>query len=503
MSHDYQNEMSLDTRSVDTAGEQAAEATEAETVPVGEKTVTTKKGNATYSRTVGTFGVLPAVEIPIEFARERLAYFQELAIITGSSSNLFTDSRGTNSAAHKSQAKLAEAYMNDIGHLTKARTSYDMLVPLARMAAKAFAKTHEVGQHLGVSDVKGPALGAKHQRALNGAARALHSPLDEFGSLAARSAEMIEARHRMNAANAHLTTVVENFTVVQLRKKYARASARTAEIQKKIEKAKKAVKHVASAAALIAGGAGLAAGVGVVADAAGSEEQTRSTAASVEAIGKGVKSHAGVVETAVGFGMGLYHEQELLRLEVTMTVVRGILDEHERAKAEATIDAAFGNFHAAQLNYANCVRAFSASVNDRRKTMAVLGRLADRRVAPSSRASNASDAMLWVATVMETQAFLTTALDTGTQTEKIVNDATKEVRETRNLQWGLRSDVAGSDNLPRIEGERGPDIVALKRTQHLVSRWMQGAREVDSRVERVAETQGKPVLEMVGYTHDY
>lgn len=513
-SHDYQNEMGTETRSLDTLGEQAAEATTAETAPVHEQKIVTSVGNATYTKTRGTFGVLPQHEIPDDYARERMLYFKNLAIETGTRRNPLNPlDPGTNTAAYKSQKYMAEAYYTDLSSINTAQRQFDLLVPLTAMAAKSFAKAHEIGQLTGFSDQHGPELSAKEQRSLNKAAREHHSPLDEEPSLHAVSLEMRSARHSMEKASIDLSLMVRSSVLKQLLQEYDRATADKAAIQAKIDKAQSIANYLGTAASMVAGGAGFVhehISIGKphpLAGKAPEEHDLRdSSIEGAQSAGKQAHASAGLAGSAVAFGMKLYYEDEFAKIAATQDVLLGLLDKEHARQEQDKVTSAYTAFAVAQSRYAETVSKYQARVNDRRKHMASLGTTADKLVDPKGRDANASDAMLWTATLMETQSFLGTAIDAARETQSTVNAAYRGedgLRSHRHHPWGTLSDMYGPNNTPRKEGEVAPDIVALKQMRNLVTLWLEGAEDVATKVAQAADSQGRPVLEMVGYTAEY
>jgi hypothetical protein len=507
--HDYQNEMSVDTRSIDTAGELAAEATTAKTAPVGEETIVKQVGNQKQSTSRGTFGVLPDIVIPPAYARDKMFEFKNMAIKTGTQRNPLDGSLGERTAAYKTQKKVAEKYLADTQTLEFAQRDYDTLVPLSELAAKSFAKSHAVGELLGFSDQRGPKLGAKEQRAMSKAARRLHSPLGEELSLDAASRDMDAARALLNAATSHLAATARDVTVDNLMKEYEKASTEKRAIEAKIKQAQDGVAFLASAAMLVAGGAGFVhanLSVGRPYPLAGKSadeiDLRNSTVEGMSHIAPG-KATTTIASSAVAFGVKLYYAEQLTRIERTKDVVGSLIVGANEASRRSELDAAFEGFTHAQLHYRDTTLKYQARMNDRRKDMASLGREADRIADPTGRQSKASDALLWATTIMETQSCLSTALACGNSMSTTVNNASRELHANRQQHWGVLSDVYTGSPTPRVEGDRGPDMVALQRMRASVSHWLDGANDVAETIDGVASSQGTPTLEAVGYTAKY
>jgi hypothetical protein len=453
--HDYQNAMSVDTRAIDTAGEQAASQVNAATLPVGTQTIRTDQGNQqTRVETVGTFGVLPPLVIPTDHARERMMWFKELAIATGARRNpLARFAPATETAAYKSQKDMAAAYLNDQASIVQAQQHYDLLVPQTELAARSLAKTNEIVRYTGLGD--GPNPNHREQRALSKAARSVHTPLRDNGSMAQASAKLISAREKMFAAASTLATAVRSETVDKLVEQYGSAKAGREAIAEKIATAQRVVGVLANGASAVVGGAEFVHDH-VLPGAAGTRARSQAEHASAvpeDMIGPkrrqrvkwpmppgyqepkpdgGVKdadlrdssferaskvaghaAKAGKATGVVGFAMSLYYEQEVARLDSQMDVARSLLDAKADLDARTKMEAAFIAFKASQMDYKIELDAYQSTMTDRRKGMAMVGHAADRIADPSGKSSSASDAMLWTASVMETQSFVATALDFG------------------------------------------------------------------------------------------
>jgi hypothetical protein len=506
---DYQNEMSVDTRSIDTAGELAAEATTATTAPVGEETVVKQVGNQKHSKSRGTFGVLPDLVIPVTHTQDKMFEFKNLTIKTGTQRNPLDGSSGARTAAYKTQKAVAEKYLADERLLEAAQRDYDLLVPLSEMAAKSFAKTHAVGELLGFSDRRGPKLGAKEQRAMNKAAKKLHYPLSEELSLDAAIRDMATARMLLSSATSHLAATARRTTVEVLIKEYDKASAEKQAIEAKIKQAQEGVAFLASAAMLVAGGAGFVhsnISIGRPHPLAGkSADEIDLRNSSVEGMSQIAPSRAttSIASSAVAFGVKLYYGEQLTRIERTKDVVGSLIAGANEASRRSALDAAFEGFAHAQLNYRDKTETYQARMNDRRKHMASLGHQADLIADPTGQQSKSSDALLWATTALETQSCLATALACGNSTAASVNEASRQVHANRQQHWGLLSDVHTGSPTPRAEGDRGPDMVALQTMRTCVTRWLEGAKDVAETIDDVASSQATPALESVGYTARY
>jgi hypothetical protein len=506
---DYQNEMSVDTRSIDTAGELAAEATTATTAPVGEETVVKQVGNQKHSKSRGTFGVLPDLFIPVTYTQEKMLEFKNLAIKTGTQRNPLDGSPGDRTAAYKTQSEVANKYLADQALLQAAQREYDLLVPLSEIAAKSFAKTHAVGELLGFSDRQGPNLGAKEKRAMTKAAKKLHHPLSEERSLDAAIRDMATARRLVSSATSHLAATARTTTVEVLIKEYEKASADKQAIEAKIKQAQDGVAFLASAAMLVAGGAGFVhsnISVGRPHPLAGkTADEIDLRNSSVEAMSQIApsKTTTTLASSAVAFGVKLYYGEQLTRIERTKEVVGSLIAGANEAARRSELDAAYEGFAHAQLHYRDTTETYQARMNDRRKDMASLGQQADLIADPTGQQSKSSDALLWATTTLETQSCLATALACGNGTSKSVNDASRKVRANRQQHWGHLADAYTGSPTPRVEGDRGADMVALQTMRASVSRWLDGANDVAETVDGMASSQATPVLESVGYTAKY
>lgn len=509
--HDYQNEMSTDTRSVDTAGELAADALTVENAGVHEETVVSKSGPATYSKPVGTFGMIPGVSIDTDYSLDRMAYFQKLAIETGGRRNPLNPMQGGEAtAAYKSQKDMSTLYQQDYGQLLGAQRDFDLLVPIANMAAKSFAKSQEVGELTGLSDLKGPKLNVKEERAMSKASSQLHSPLDEETSLAAASTEMMVARKEMVSASEHLASEVKTHTVDALQTELEQTKSDKAAVEAKIQRAQHMVGYFTTVGGAIAGGSSFLhnhVSVGRPHPLAGKGpdeiDLRHSGVGKIAASSPDIKMTGNLASDAVAFGMKLYHEEEVRRLAVHIDVVEGLVATSNAEARRHAIAAAYMRMSAAADKYAMTVAKYEARMNDRRKHTASIGRQADKLVDNSGQNSKASDAMLWTTTISESQSLLSTAIESGVAAQATIDQAHKSVRGTRHHPWGTLEDAYSSNNTPRVEGESGMDMVALTRMRDLMRWWMEGARDVQQTLLRVVDEQAKPVLGTVGYTDEY
>lgn len=495
-SHDYQDRMSVDTRAVDTIGEQAAAAVDEHSAPVGVETVKERRGHWTLVKTVGTFGVLPRLEVSSEHASERAEAFEALALATARSG---PEARATK--AYASQLSMAGAYLKDVQSLSDAQRTYDLLVPLTSLAVRSFAKTHAIGEHLGVSDLVAPALGRTERRALRVAARGRDPIAHALGLRAAFTGPggLLSARTRVNAAATAVAAVVRTEVVEALVAERTRATADAAAITAKIARARAIVGAIEAAGTTIAGVAGAAVGLGPQPTL---PPDLRDPAAR-HVQGAGVAAGGGVLGAVVGAGMELAHHDALAKLEATIAVATSLIEGDAAERAALELRARLGELSAATDDYRGAVEVLQVRMNDRRAVMATLGRDADRAAGARGASSAASDALLWSTTVMETHVLLGGARAAGEAARADLGGYVSSVLATRDQYWGTLDDAYGAYSLPRREGTQAPDVSSLLNMRRQVARWLEGAEAVATTIDHVAHEQAAPTLALVGFTGSY
>jgi hypothetical protein len=210
-----------------------------------------------------------------------------------------------------------------------------------------------------------------------------------------------------------------------------------------------------------------------------------------------------MLEKAVVFGMGLYYEGALEEINTRIDVINREIPPVQRDITRSKLDGAVNTFKAAATRYGDTVRSYQHAVNDRRDKMAAIGAKADKYVDKSGNNANASEAMVWTASLLETKSFLETAQAAGHTAQATVDKNETTISHHRLAKWGTLQDVLDVTNTPRSEGLGGPDIVALKKMRNLVDWWMHGAQKVKGEVDEQAKKKADPAMHAVGYTADY
>lgn len=505
--HDYQKSMGFETRSIDEAGEQAAEQTTVENYGVhGEMVTTETESGAKYKKELGTFGMVQPTSIDIGYTAQRATFFQKLAEQTGTQRNPLGLGSARDTAAYRSQKQMAANYTVDMSLLPNAQRDFDLFVPMANMAARSYMKTNEVADQLGFNETKGPSLNAKDNKAISKASEDKQgSVLDQGQSLELAGRNMQSARRGVVVASHLLASVVKTESAAALEMELEKAGEKKAEIQAKIAKATRIVGYLETAGQLVAGGAGL------IHDnlSAGKPDKTDHDDlrdSSVEKTQKGgehVQKGAGHLSTAVAFGLEFYHARELEQIEVQIDVVRDMLAASGAEKHRNAIEHAKLAFGKSAHDYETAVQTYQAAINDRRKRMAAIGANADKMIDKKGQDTDTSDAMLYTTTVMETQSFLQVGFDAATAASERIAEVSREVYAHRDHKYGVLADAYTGNNVPRSEGRGAPDVAALTQMRQLVTWWLEGATEVKEVIDQVASNQGAPVLAAAGYTAKY
>lgn len=524
VNRDYQNKMSTDTASVDSIAEEEAANVTVETDGVHQELVDGPpiEGYKPYKTMRGIFGMLPSQEVRTDYARTREGQFRQLAEYTGGSSNPLGNGRGTETAAYRSQQRMMLNYGADVALIPEAQRDFSMLVPLANMAARSYAKTNSIGLQTDLNDVHGPELDTKDDHALAAASNATANglALREQDSLAIASHEMMSARLTVVSASQGMAKVVADQAIAALSAELKDSTDKQAAIEAKIAKVTQIVGYLETAGTKLSGAGEFVnnniPGAPQPTEKETKEEQDKSqrdlrsgTYSGAESAGDAIATGGGYLTTAVSFGVQLYYADELNRIKLKIDQVQLQLDGEHQRSAKAAVAQAYTNFANAAAIYKLAVEKYEAKINDRRAAMAAIGAKADKLLdagKPKKERgldTDTSDAMLWTATVMETQSFLATAMEAGVAAKTTMDRVTGEVYQHRTAAWGTREDAYTGNNLPRSEGLDGPDISVLRQMRDLTSWWMEGATDLKQAIDGVAEGQGAETLKKVGYTGDY
>ena len=507
--HDYQKHMGMDTRSVDTAGEIAAESTTVDNYGVQEETIRTPVPGGTKVSSVGRFGMMPSATIPLSYTIARGDYFKKLAERTGTKHSPLGIGSAKETAAYKTQLAMAANYATDLNILPNAQRDYDLFVPMANMAARSYMKTNEIADNLGFTEDRGPKLNTKDVKALAKAGKGREGNfLDHSQSMHLAGEGLKSARLGIVEASHVLASEVESTAVTKLKAELKTAGGRKAEIEQKIADVARYVGYFETAGAALAGGAGFvhdnlspgkanpAPDIDEIDLRAGGPQKAKSA-------GEATQKGAGYISKVAAFGVELYHAKELTLLQSRIDVVNTILSAHETSKERARIDAAYAKFEKAALDYRTAVEKYEATISDRRSKMAAIGSNADEIIDKKGGDTDLSDTMLYTTTVMETQGFLDVAFDAANAAQKTIAKVSIETGAHRSKRWGQLSDAYGPSNTPNSEGPNGPDVSALNEMRKLVHWWMEGGNEVKSVIDRVVNTQAKGVLATSGHTAAY
>ena len=508
---DYQNPMSTDTRSLDTAGEHKAEQTTVDNYGVHqEKVPEVSPSGMEYTTMKGTFGMLANGYIDTAHTAKRAEYFQRLAEHTGTQRNPLGNGPATETAAYRSQKAMAANFTEDLAsHLPRAVRDYNLFVPMANMAARSFQKTNEVADWMGFNENSGPDLNLKDRNALAkaGAGTDRQGMLTQSGSLNLAARNMMSARMAIRSATEGITATVESDGMRELNEQLSKATDQKSEIKATIANVQKYVGYIETLGSVVAGGAGfvhnhLSPGKASPTLEADEIDLRSEGVQKTQKGGEHTATGAGYLSKAVAFGVELYHSKELQQLETKIDVISTMLSRHHATQAAAKVTQAKQDLQKAVHDYALAMDAYQAAINDRRMAMAAIGANADKRINRKGD-SDISDAMLYTTTIMETQSFLQVAFEAGEQAKATLHSTAAAVNAHRDQYWGILTDAYGPDNTPRKEGRGGPDVSALNRMRLLVDWWFEGATEVKEVVDRVANSQGESVLEMAGYTAEY
>lgn len=515
MSHDYQKSMNDQTLAVDQLGEKAADETTVENYGVHQEmqTQVTSSG-ATYKTMVGTFGMVPGVQIDVGYTAQRAEYFQKLAEQTGTQRNPLGLGSARETAAYRTPKAMAANYASDMNLLPQAQRDFDLFLPTANMAARSYMKTNEVADWLGATESAGPKLNAKDNAALNKASKDKGGGvLNEKDSLHLAARNMQSARMAMVSASQGLAAVVKSEAVAGLEEQLHKANERKETIQAQIEKAKKIGEYIETAGSVVAGGAGLvhehlSAGKPHPKEEPDEVDLRPGSVEKTKGIGEGVETGGGYLGKAAAFGVELYHHAELERIHTKIDVVSNMLAAHQAHAAKAAVDKAKTDFDKAAHDYQTAVETYGAAIDDRRKNMAAMGASADKALGNARKDAHISDAMLYTTTLLETQSFLEVAMEAATAAKSTIDkvawsNGPDSVYGHRDFHFGLLQDAYTGNNTPRAEGRNGADVAALTQMSHLVDWWLQGATELQEVIDSTASRQAEPVLESANYTGKY
>jgi hypothetical protein len=459
MSNDYQDQMDKGTRDIDAAGNKAG-AKDTDEQSTGEDS---------------DFGTLPSIAIPIEYTTGRRDYFRrEVEGAAGASKRSYQLG---------SEKRMLENFTWDLAKIPSASEAYNLFVPAANFAAMSCTKLDTVETEVG-SDI-GTRLSRTERRALRSAKHDQEMPA--ASSISLKADHLNVARNKFLTATDGLRLVLAEQTVAELKEEYEKAKKEKESIKKKIEKAEHYAHLVETAAEIVTGGHGAI-------EAVKGHELGARLGGGAEATGAG----AGILGSAVSFGMEMFYEPKMRQLEALMerisdevTVWIGI----DKAQKVRLAQAAVKN---AGDHYKNAWNDYKGAIRDRRTEMAKIGAKASHKAHPHGSAhhdesSNAASDTLWIETVMEAQSALMLGLSAGREAKSRLDEVIPRVAAHRDQTYERYSERMSA--ITHRERADAPDVKALNRMSTLTDAWMSDAAaeksEVDEKVGKQPSASGK------------
>jgi hypothetical protein len=494
MSNDYQNHMKGETLAADKAGNAASDDFKGKNWQNG-------------SGKLDQLGLLPTMEIPLDFALGRQQFFtQEIArtMNEGPDKPFMSDASIASSGALATQRQMLAGYISDSQLLPQASQEYGMFVPQANMAVRQLAKLQQVGMQTGMStnNQTSDLLDKKHTAALRGAV--VDEGMQRSDSVSLKAEAMKVARYGLISASAQIRVEGNKHMISKLRQEIVAAKSGKEEIEAKIAQVEQWCSYAERAAGLIAGGAGAlgsAAAIGVEAEAGVADTTLETIKGGAEKAEKG----SGIIGNVVGTAMTLYHHQELQRFDNQITYARGTITQWNMAGAENTFFAATAAMHEKATAYGLAVKQYQAAIDDRRMHMARAGAVAD--VKAGGKDQKSSKAMLWIESVMESKAILATATDTGTAGQAKLDSVRHQVVEHRGAGWSNIEDIWGSPSgTPGRHEEIGPDVKVLAQMSRLTDSWLKSSKTAQAFLDKSvgdAATGEAATLGKAGYTGEF
>jgi hypothetical protein len=500
----YQKEMSDGTRVLDEAGDDAIAGMDLDDSLGGMMTVRDELpsgGHLTHD--VPKFGMLPTQEIDKTYAFERGAQFKELSEHTrrGVSPN---GTQGPESAAYKTQQAQMDGYQTDTLRIPDAERDYNLLVPLANMAAQAYVKANAVadmGEFTQDTDIAG-SLNKKETAGL--AKGVAGANFDEGGSVTAASGDMIIARHGLVSASHTLAGALDRIARKKIEGEKADTDAKKQAIHEKIAKVVKVVGYAETAGAMIAGGGAFVdSQLPGAPEAVMGEDTQQETGKHMKDGGEGLEKGAGYVGKAVEFGMELYYHGALEKLDAEISSLNHQIGVVQTDEEYRDIAAAREQFETAQLGYKAVVEKYAAAISDRHKRMAQAGATADKATgAKYNNDSKVGDKMEYATVMLELQSFLATSMDAAGAAQTTTQDVAGVMRGHRNKPWGYLDDAATGNNTPQHEPQ-GPDLKVVEQMASMTRGWLLAATELKGTIDKAVSSNVKPALDNAGYDGKY